>query len=294
MEIIIWLIIGFVIGGGVGALLTWWISRARGGAVSVMQLKQENEKFRNEVTEHFVETARLINQMTDSYKQVFDHLSSGAEKLVDDKQLAERLPPSTGEEVRLSGFGAGGASSPSSSTAANSSTGARASKAAGASAVSGESAARDDAPGRAAGQSTARPAAQKAARSEASRPDRASASSRHASTNQQSSAKPPSSGSPSGRTGGASANGDPLKSPLQRKAEQTRWQTPSRGAAQQSTKTQGGLEPGGSGSGGPDRSESKRSDSRPPESKPSESKPPESKSRDPEPSGTQEKSRSSD
>lgn len=106
MEFAISLIVGLVVGGAIGALATWWISRARGGAVSVMQLKQENDKFRNEVTEHFVETARLINQMTDSYKEVFDHLSSGAEKLVDDKKLAERLPPASGQEVRLGGFGA--------------------------------------------------------------------------------------------------------------------------------------------------------------------------------------------
>src|SRR6056297_4232909 len=106
MEIVIWLIVGLVVGGVIGALATWWISRARGGAVSVMQLKQENDRFKDEVTEHFVETARLINQMTDSYKQVFDHLSSGAEKLVDEKSLAERLPPAGGEEVRLSQFGA--------------------------------------------------------------------------------------------------------------------------------------------------------------------------------------------
>lgn len=106
MEFVIWLIVGLLVGGGIGALATWWISRARGGAVSVMQLKQENDRFRNEVTEHFVETAHLINQMTDSYKQVFDHLSSGAEKLVDNKSLAERLPPVSGQEVKLSQFGA--------------------------------------------------------------------------------------------------------------------------------------------------------------------------------------------
>ena len=113
MEFAIWLLVGLAVGGAVGALATWWISRARGGAVSVMQLKQENDRFKNEVTEHFVETARLINQMTDSYKQVFDHLSSGAEKLVDEKSLAERLPPASGQEVKLSQFGA---STPSSET----------------------------------------------------------------------------------------------------------------------------------------------------------------------------------
>jgi len=108
MELAIWLIVGLIAGGAIGAVATWWISRARGGVVSVMQLKQENDKFRDEVAEHFVETARLINQMSESYKQVFDHLSSGAEKLVDDEKLAERLPPATGQEVRLSQFGASG------------------------------------------------------------------------------------------------------------------------------------------------------------------------------------------
>lgn len=108
MELAVWLIVGLIVGGAIGGVATWWISRARGGVVSVMQLKKENDKFRDEVAEHFVETARLINQMSESYKQVFDHLSSGAEKLVDDEKLAERLPPATGQEVRLSQFGASG------------------------------------------------------------------------------------------------------------------------------------------------------------------------------------------
>ena len=112
MDSSIWLIIGLIAGGVIGGVATWSISRARGGAVSIMKLKQENDKYRNEVTEHFVETARLINQMTDSYKQVFDHLSRGAETLVDDKQLAERLPPASGQEVRLGGFGSASASDP--------------------------------------------------------------------------------------------------------------------------------------------------------------------------------------
>src|SRR6056297_2792617 len=117
MEFAIWLIAGLVAGGAIGAVATWWISRARGGVVSVMQLKQENDKFRDEVAEHFVETGRLINQMSESYKQVFDHLSRGAEKLVDDEKLAERLPPASGQEVRLSQFGS---STPANSTDDNS------------------------------------------------------------------------------------------------------------------------------------------------------------------------------
>jgi len=98
-------LIGVVIGGLV--CLPWIVMQWRtGSGESIQRLKQENEKFREEVTEHFVETARLINQMTDSYKAVFDHLSQGAEKLVDDKALSERMPRVSQQEVKLRHLGA--------------------------------------------------------------------------------------------------------------------------------------------------------------------------------------------
>lgn len=105
MEMMIWLVLGLVAGAAIGAVSMWWWSRSGGGGENIAELKRENEKFRNEVTEHFVETAQLINQLTDSYKAVFDHLSSGAEKLVDDKALAERMPRVSSQEVRLRHLG---------------------------------------------------------------------------------------------------------------------------------------------------------------------------------------------
>ncbi|MDT8448821.1 MAG: DUF1043 family protein [Wenzhouxiangellaceae bacterium] len=105
MEFAIWLIVGVVIGGAVGAALTWWFA-GRGSGGSVEKLKRENDAFREQVNEHFVETAQLINQLTDSYKAVFDHLSGGAEKLVDKKAIAERMPRVSDREVRLRHLGA--------------------------------------------------------------------------------------------------------------------------------------------------------------------------------------------
>jgi len=105
MEIVIWAIAGIVLGAAGGAAFTYWWTRARGGGDTIGQLKRENQKFREEVTEHFVETARLINQLTDSYKEVFDHLNKGATELVDEKALTERLPASGSEEVRLRRLG---------------------------------------------------------------------------------------------------------------------------------------------------------------------------------------------
>jgi len=86
-----WIVAALVIGILVGAA-GFWLATRKGGApgTSVRQLKQENEKFREEVNDHFVQTAELINRLTDSYKAVFDHLSDGAGRLVEDKVIRER------------------------------------------------------------------------------------------------------------------------------------------------------------------------------------------------------------
>lgn len=100
-------IIGVFVGLLLGGTAVWlWISRRGGGGGSVEQLKEENARFREEVNEHFVQTAELINRLTDSYKAVFDHLSDGAERLVDKEAVRERMPQVTDREVRLKHIGA--------------------------------------------------------------------------------------------------------------------------------------------------------------------------------------------
>lgn len=96
-------LIGILI-GGTGVWL--WINSWSDGPEEVAKLKRENARFREEVNEHFVQTAELINRLTDSYKAVFDHLSDGAEKLVDLAAVRERMPQVTDEEVRLKRLGA--------------------------------------------------------------------------------------------------------------------------------------------------------------------------------------------
>jgi len=106
MESMVLLVAGLVAGAALGAIAMWLLNRRKEAGGSVARLKAENDRFKEEVTEHFVETARLINQLTDSYKAVFDHLSGGAEKLVDQEKLTERLPSVEGGEVRLYRIGA--------------------------------------------------------------------------------------------------------------------------------------------------------------------------------------------
>jgi uncharacterized membrane-anchored protein YhcB (DUF1043 family) len=101
------LLIAAVVGAGIGAGLMWlWLTRGgQSGGPALKQLEQEHQRFHAQVNDHFIETAELINQLTDSYKKVFDHLSVGAHQLVEEQAKAERLPEVSNETIRLHRIG---------------------------------------------------------------------------------------------------------------------------------------------------------------------------------------------
>ncbi|MGY6587517.1 MAG: ZapG family protein [Wenzhouxiangella sp.] len=114
-------IVGLLLGLLIGGVGVWfWLKSRPGAAQSVASLQKENQQFREEVNQHFVQTAELINQLTDSYKAVFDHLSDGAERLVDQKTIEERMPRVGNQEVRLKRIGSreGDATAPAKANAA--------------------------------------------------------------------------------------------------------------------------------------------------------------------------------
>lgn len=98
--------IGVLLGGVVVASLVAWRARqADRSGRSMRAVEAQHQQFRDEVNQHFVETAELINRMTDSYKAVFDHLSEGAERLVENRVVEERMPKVGDHEVRLKHIG---------------------------------------------------------------------------------------------------------------------------------------------------------------------------------------------
>jgi len=52
-------------------------------AAELEEKKEETERYRRQVDEHFDKTATLFVSMAGSYKELFDHLSSGYEQLSD-------------------------------------------------------------------------------------------------------------------------------------------------------------------------------------------------------------------
>ena len=73
----------------VGLLLGWLLGRRtsatnqkyRDVERKLDQVLQEKKVYEDEVVEHFTETAKLLNNLTDSYRDVHNHLANGAAAL---------------------------------------------------------------------------------------------------------------------------------------------------------------------------------------------------------------------
>jgi uncharacterized protein len=59
----------------------------------IQELQRFHADYRENVSEHFNTTAELVQQMTDSYRDVYQHLARGAQDLCND-EVASRLLPS--------------------------------------------------------------------------------------------------------------------------------------------------------------------------------------------------------
>lgn len=84
----------------VGAIIGYLMGRSGGGinqaelAAQLEETKQELENYKSEVTTHFEKTAALVNNLTDSYKEVHEHLATGAQGLCQPGAIDLALEPS--------------------------------------------------------------------------------------------------------------------------------------------------------------------------------------------------------
>jgi len=57
----------------------------------LLELQETHTKYQADVSEHFMNTARAVNTLNKSYKDVHDHLAKGASRLCNEEQASDFL-----------------------------------------------------------------------------------------------------------------------------------------------------------------------------------------------------------
>ena len=92
------LALGLVIGAAFASRLGGGPARVRELEEQLRRLRESEREYRESVSEHFNTTAGLVKQMTESYKDVYQHLAGGAQSLCS-AEVASRLLPRNNDSV---------------------------------------------------------------------------------------------------------------------------------------------------------------------------------------------------
>ena len=107
------IIIAAAAGFFIGAVLVWIIKNTNQSNAEHLQeesealrkeyeaLKKTFADYRNNASNHFAKTADAVDQLTDSYKNVYNHLSAGARALMDKESLQKQIEKRQGKSVTL-------------------------------------------------------------------------------------------------------------------------------------------------------------------------------------------------
>jgi uncharacterized membrane-anchored protein YhcB (DUF1043 family) len=98
-------LVALVAGLGIGTLLTRRMSagnrKQRELERNLDKLLQQQKDYQHEVVEHFTDTAKLLSKLAESYRDVHNHLATGAGKLCDDDAgvILRRIPDTSIAEL---------------------------------------------------------------------------------------------------------------------------------------------------------------------------------------------------
>jgi len=90
------ILVALLAGAAMGALLSRRLSpdsqKQRELERNLDRLLQQQKDYQHEVVEHFTDTAKLLGNLAESYRDVHNHLAHGAAKLTGAHQVAELQP----------------------------------------------------------------------------------------------------------------------------------------------------------------------------------------------------------
>ncbi len=98
----------FAIGGGVGFYIARQVKdkHTLGLEKQLETTQNQLSEYQGEVNRHFLKTSLLFNKLTDDYREVYEHLATGAQKLCNDKPLAATLDLPETKILTAAGAGA--------------------------------------------------------------------------------------------------------------------------------------------------------------------------------------------
>jgi uncharacterized membrane-anchored protein YhcB (DUF1043 family) len=104
----------YLVAGGVALLLVgvglgFWIAQLRSGkqVAKAADVQRQFDDYRQSVTAHFGRTAEHFQAIGEQYRELYEHMASGADTLIDPQAMEEKLslvptaaidPPSTDDE----------------------------------------------------------------------------------------------------------------------------------------------------------------------------------------------------
>jgi len=85
-----------------GAIFMYFASGAnKDSDHTIKELEKKLNSYQEDVSNHFEETANLVDELTNSYKNVFDHLGKSARKLMTEEQIQHQIEKRKGHKVTL-------------------------------------------------------------------------------------------------------------------------------------------------------------------------------------------------
>jgi uncharacterized membrane-anchored protein YhcB (DUF1043 family) len=88
----------YIIAGGAGLLLIglglgFWAAQLRSGkqVAKAADVQRQFDDYRKSVTEHFGRTAEHFQTIGQQYRELYEHMASGADSLLDQETIDEKL-----------------------------------------------------------------------------------------------------------------------------------------------------------------------------------------------------------
>jgi hypothetical protein len=101
MDGLVYILVAGIFGLVFGMSVMYLIQKKNAGGSDVKAVQEKLDNYQQQVEHHFAKTADLIDNLTDSYKEVFQHLSESAEKLLTDEQIKNQLINRKSREVTI-------------------------------------------------------------------------------------------------------------------------------------------------------------------------------------------------